>query len=50
MLIAYLFLFSDILRYKSNPDLVQTIKTKAAEEERKAISGFTILDKELFVV
>ena len=30
--------------------LVQTIRTKAAEEKKKSINGLTILDNELFVV
>ena len=38
------------LRYNLDPVLVQTIRTKAAEEEKKSIYGLTILDKELFVV
>ena len=46
------FLFPDKLRseYKLDAILVQTIRTKAAEEKKKSIHGLTILDKELFVV
>src|SRR6218665_3446602 len=44
------FLFSEKLRYTSDPVLDQTIKTKAWEEQKKGIGGLTILDKELFVV
>src|SRR5688572_16247516 len=36
--------------YALDPVLVQTIRTKSAEEEKKPISGLTILDQELFVV
>ena len=51
--------FSAELRYKSDPVLVQTIRTNSdkkkklwfrAAEESKEIRGLTILDKELFVV
>src|SRR6218665_1407872 len=36
--------------YKSELELVGTIKTKPAKEANKSIFGFTLLDKELFVV
>src|ERR1043165_4470495 len=46
------FLFPDKLRseYRLDAILVQTIRTKAAEEKKKSINGLTILDNELFVV
>src|SRR5688572_16447771 len=43
-------LFSDELRYKSDPVLVKTIRTKASKKKMESISGLTILYKELFVV
>ena len=45
-----IFLFSDELRYKSDPILIETIRTNANKKKMKGISGLTILDKELFVV
>ena len=36
--------------YRSDPVLVQTIKSKAATKKRKPIYGVAVLDKELFVV
>ena len=36
--------------YKSELKLVETIKTKPAKEANKSIFGFTLLDKELFVI
>ena len=47
-----MFFFSGKLRseYKTDTVLVQSIRTKAAEEVKKSIAGMTILDKELFVL
>jgi len=43
-------LFSAITKYNCDPVLINTIKSKAAEETGKSITGLAILDNELFVV
>src|SRR6218665_848486 len=45
-----LCLYSEKLRYKSDPALAQTIGTKATQEKKPDVRGLAILDKELFVV
>src|SRR6218665_2637860 len=45
-----LILFSAKLKYNSDPVLIHSIKTKAAEETRKSITGLAILDNELFII
>lgn len=45
-----LLLTVDDIDYNINATLIRTIRTKAAEDENKGISGLTVLAGELFIV